>query len=562
MEFLTQLSRIINSGQSRSVILTGNVNDLFFDGSSYVPLVSFISKSYRLNPEGKKNGKTQLIYELNNSIRVVGDVRELSSIWDKYKGTNTTESFQELCDKSIGNSTLALEFLRQLTVCSREAYKKCESHNDLLIIIEAADFLIPEEKISSMSLHDRRRIAIIQDWFADLEFVHGPDSVILITESKASLHSKISTLPQVLSVEIPYPNSLERQKFIDWFCSLKNISSVPDSLANSTAALSIYALRQLMCSEFDSGKIMAKVEEYIISQLGEDVVEFKKPTHKLDDVVGFTKIKNFIKNEIIPRIKGGSSTALTGAAVGGPIGGGKTFIFEALASELDMPVLVLKNLRSQWYGQTDVIFERLKRTLAALDKVVIFIDEADTQFGGVGSDAHETERRLTGKIQSMMSDPQLKGKVVWLLMTARIHLLSPDIRRPGRAGDLIIPILDPEGEDFDEFLEWAFKDWLVYKDSALKLKELTKGYSAASFAAIKSLIKSKDCKNFDEVVTLINDTIQPDIAETREYQTLQAKLNCTRQSLLFDKLLTREKLEEERMGWKKNLAALEAKGIK
>ncbi len=40
-----------------------------------------------------------------------------------------------------------------------------------------------------------------------------------------------------------------------------------------------------------------------------------------------------------------------------------------------MPVLVLKNIRSQWFGQTDVIFERLRRVLEALEKVVIFVDE-------------------------------------------------------------------------------------------------------------------------------------------------------------------------------------------
>jgi len=122
-----------------------------------------------------------------------------------------------------------------------------------------------------------------------------------------------------------------------------------------------------------------------------------------------------------------------------------------------MPVLVLKNIRSQWFGQTDVIFERLRRVLEALEKVLIFVDEADTQFGGVGEGAHETERRLTGKIQAMMSDPRLRGKVIWLLMTARIHLLSPDIRRPGRVGDLIIPVLDPVGEDRLEFIRWMLK---------------------------------------------------------------------------------------------------------
>ena len=51
----------------------------------------------------------------------------------------------------------------------------------------------------------------------------------------------------------------------------------------------------------------------------------------------------------------------------------------------------------------------------------------------------------------MMSDPKMRGKVIWLLVTARIHMLSPDLRRPGRVGDLIIPTLDPEGEDREAF---------------------------------------------------------------------------------------------------------------
>ena len=112
---------------------------------------------------------------------------------------------------------------------------------------------------------------------------------------------------------------------------------------------------------------------------------------------------------------------------------------------LGIVVLVLKNIRSKWFGGTDILFERLRRIIYALDKSMIFVDEADTQFGGVGEDAHATERRLTGKVQAMMSDPALRGKASWLLITARIHLLSADIRRPGRAGSLIIPLLDPEG---------------------------------------------------------------------------------------------------------------------
>ena len=91
--------------------------------------------------------------------------------------------------------------------------------------------------------------------------------------------------------------------------------------------------------------------------------------------------------------------------------------------------------------------------------------ELGDEFGGVGAETHSTERRLTGKIQAMMSDPRLRGRVIWLLMTARIHLLSPDIRRPGRVGDLIIPVLDPEGGELSYSFELTDPEGLVIEDN-------------------------------------------------------------------------------------------------
>jgi SpoVK/Ycf46/Vps4 family AAA+-type ATPase len=273
-----------------------------------------------------------------------------------------------------------------------------------------------------------------------------------------------------------------------------------------------------------------------------------------------------LREEFMPRLAATGADALPGAAVCGPIGGGKTYLFEAVASELDMVVLVLKNIRSQWFGQTDVIFERLRRVLMALAKVLIFVDEADTQFGGVGADTHETERRLTGKLQAMMSDPKLRGRVAWLLVTARIHLLSPDLRRPGRVGDLIIPILDPEGEDRWEFLKWtvhgAFKGELA-PDQLQQLAAATRNFSSAGFAALRSELKAKArlsgaALTFDQVLALVKDLLPPAIEETRRFQTLQALVNCTRRSLLPDPNVN----DEERRRWGEELRLLEARGVR
>jgi len=207
--------------------------------------------------------------------------------------------------------------------------------------------------------------------------------------------------------------------------------------------------------------------------------------------------------------------------------------------------------------------------LEALGKVVIFVDEADTQFGQVDAQAHATERRLTGKIQAMMSDTKLRGKVVWLLMTARIHLLSPDIRRPGRVGDLIIPVLDPVGEDRDQFIHWVVKPVLQDKfdDKTMKhLKAWTHGYSAAAFASLRSNLKANAVRDGDkngklsmeQIELIVADLIPPAIGRTRRYQELQALVNCTRRSLLPDPKVS----DNDRENWQTEIRELEAMGIR
>jgi hypothetical protein len=580
--FYSQLAEIFNSDQSRSVILCGNVYDLFFTGKDYQPLIPFLCDKFQVS------GLIRLVYELNGPIRILDDREKLKNAWIAWKAgvdldtlllkgmrergqsefDRLAHEFENLLLDAIGNPTLALELLRQLTICSRSSRLRA----NLMILIEAADMLLPAGSGDIASLNDRqlRRISIAQDWFGDPAFMTGGDSVCLIAESRSLIHPRVSRLPQVLPVEIPSPGTEDRLHFIQYFSgSLERkpqLWGTPEELASFTAGLSIHAIRQLLLGAAYTGQtltpqhLVAKVEQFIGGQLGEDVVEFTKPSQTLRDVVGNTRLKAFIRSELLPRFRASGEKALPGAAVAGPIGGGKTFVFEAMAGELGVPVLVLKNIRSQWYGQTDVIFERLRRVLQALEKVVIFVDEADTQFGSVGEEAHSTERRLTGKIQAMMSDPKLRGKVTWLLMTARIHLLSPDIRRPGRVGDLIIPVLDPEGDDRKEFLQWLCKGILdaPTPEDIKRLDQLTAGYSAAAFASLRSQLKATTARSLDEVVKIVSDNIPPAIGLARRYQTLQAMINCTRRSLLPDPEVT----DQEREAWQLEVYKLESLGIR
>lgn len=600
--FLKQTGRILNSGQARTIVVTGNIYDLFClssdeEQADYVPLIDFLSANWNLP------NLILIVYELNGPIRFLRDEdnQKVRDAWFQWRvGYDSNElavkrmlatgqaiveldgvakAYNDSLRTALSNPTLALELMRQMCLCSRtEIGGKRLLKENLLILIEGADMLMPEAPITSLSDTDRHRVTICHDWFSDPGFLNANDSVVLLAESRSLINHRIARLPQLLEVEVPSPDEAVRKHFISWFNQKRpddgkvQLWSTQDELARFTAGLSIHALMQLLKGARHEQKkllqeeVVLKVEEFIKSQLGEDIVEFKKPSHSFKDIVGFTRLKEFLKTELIPRFSATGSEAISGAAVCGPIGGGKTYIFEALASELDMVVLVLKNIRSQWFGQTDVIFERLRRVLNALAKVLIFVDEADTQFGGVGQDTHETERRLTGKLQAMMADPQMRGRVIWLLVTARIHLLSPDLRRPGRVGDLIIPTLDPEGADRVEFLQWVVKPVLpagLAPDQLKQLEEATRGYSAASFAALRSELKAKLKREggqlaFDKILAVVADHIPPAIEDTRRYQTLQALVNCTRRSLLPDPKVT----EDQRRRWEEELRHLEAKGVK
>jgi len=586
-QFLKDAGRIHNSGQARTLILTGNIHDLFclstHNGTEYVPLVNFLTTKWHVP------NLILVVYELNGPIRFLsqegfekvrnawltwrtgldGDKLAVETMLASGKVQAELESMSRTFDlnlkSAIGNPTVALELLRQMCLCSRTVLsEKPILQEDLLILIEAADMLIPEGEISRLSDADRHRVCICQDWFSDPGFMKSGDSVVLTVESRSLLNQRVARLPQIIEVTVPSPDEMTRRAFIAWFDGIQPTErkirtwGSQKALARFTAGLSIHALMQLLKGACHEGRaitlqdVVTKVEQFIQSQLGDDIVEFKKPGHTLNDVIGFSKLKGFLKEELIPRIRSTGPEALPGAAVCGPIGGGKTFIFEALASELDMVVLVLKNIRSQWFGQTDVIFERLRRVLDALAKVLIFVDEADTQFGGVGPETHPTERRLTGKIQAMM--------------TARIHLLSPDIRRPGRVGDLIIPVVDPDGADREEFLRWMIEPVIKDALSKAQMEKIAKkvsNYSAAGFASLRSELKAKAAAGggsftFPDIVKVIHDHIPPAIGDTRRYQTLQALVNCTRRSLLPDPSIG----DRERLAWQTEIRELESRGVR
>ena len=106
-------------------------------------------------------------------------------------------------------------------------------------------------------------------------------------------------------------------------------------------------------------------------------------------------------------------------------------------------------------------------------------------------------------------------------MTARIHLLSPYIRRPGRVGDLIIPVLDPKGEDKRSFLRWMIEPIgldALSEDQMEALEPAAEGYFAAAYASLRSGLIATNRRgqlNLEGVMEIMSDHIPPAIGKTK-----------------------------------------------
>jgi len=73
--FYTQLASILNSDQSHSVVLCGNVYDLYEHDGKYVPLVPLVCA------RSHTTGIYRIVYELNGPIRVLDEPERLKNAW-------------------------------------------------------------------------------------------------------------------------------------------------------------------------------------------------------------------------------------------------------------------------------------------------------------------------------------------------------------------------------------------------------------------------------------------------------------------------------------------------
>jgi ATP-dependent 26S proteasome regulatory subunit len=460
-------------------LLHTNVFDLYPLGGGYVPLREFLTKAlagapdtlavyYNIAegfvfPDEDARRRFLTFYAVAGSLAV--DLDPDPRVWEKEQA-------------ALRDPRRALPLLGRLLT----------SRNNVSLIIDHVEKIAPAGEMSHLLPDDRRNVATLQRWGFDPGFRRRNNFVMLIAEHQSAVHSDLWRGNAALdSVPIPYPNDEERRAFIDF--RLRETPGGPDvdaaRLTRLTAGLSATKIDGVFKVARRAGRgvsleeVVARKNEMIRDEFG-GLIQVAEPSHGLDAVAGQDAAKAELLAVIEAFRRGDRATSPMGIGLIGPPGTGKTFIGKAIAKELGLPVVEIGNLRAEYVGQSERNSEKVINFLSSMGSVAVLYDEFDQAFGQRSERGDSgVSARLWGMWSRFLGDSAHRGRLLVIWMTNRPDLVDEALKRPGRLGDLKIPLYHAAADPIGMLRSVAKRAGLELEADLEILRAPLTGFSAA-----------------------------------------------------------------------------------
>jgi SpoVK/Ycf46/Vps4 family AAA+-type ATPase len=435
------------------------------------------------------------------------------------------------------------------------------------IIIDHAGYVAPSG--DRLDLTAQTHLVTLLNWASSPYVKRLNLAFILIDPRSSSISERLISNPHVASIEVPLPAEPQRTAFLQLQLQGKDVAQVSEysvaELGKLTAGIGLTDLEVLVRSAVESGRKLDRdyfkeLKKRLIERQAQGLLEFVEPKWGLATVVGHEGAKKRLLDDAELIRRGQLDTVPMGYLFCGPVGTGKTFLAQCVAGSIGIPAVVLKNFRSKYVGETEGNLERVLNVLRSMGPVVVIVDEADAMLGdrdqggdsGVGA-------RIFGMIATQMGDTRYRGKIVWMLLTARPDLLPIDMKRQGRA-EVHIPLFYPteDAELRTMFVTLAKKagTTLAAEDLPAQLPHLG-NLSGADIEGIigrayrTSMLAGSTTITKDALQTALTGFMPSTQTLEREAQELAAIIECTDLEFLppskqekLAKMGGREKMQE------------------
>jgi SpoVK/Ycf46/Vps4 family AAA+-type ATPase len=575
-----QLADRYFSGSNSVFVLYGNTFDLVplcdpdeQERGRYGGIAEFLAE--------QMFGRWDLVlhYDLGRGLRVFAGsnekrLRDMVALAGKRIGDLSTLKN----DPSVVLSLLDL-FVRENIMAAPEKQLRAA------FIINHASYLFPAGEPGRTSFAASGMLVTLLNWATSAHVKRLEMACVLIDERRADLSDRLTGNPHVSAIEIPLPGETERLGFVkdvsvgrDW---AKLSDYAPEQIAPLSAGMSLNDLATLIQSATDGGDATQRLDAALFKSLKKRLIErqcyglleFVEPKWKLDTVIGHDAAKQRLRDDAALIDRGALDSVPMGYLLCGPVGTGKTFMAMCAAGEIGIPCVVLKNFRSKYVGETEGNLERVLSVLRAMGPVMVIVDEADAALGDRDTEGDSgTSSRVFGMIANQMGDTRYRGRIVWMLLTARPDLLPIDIKRQGRA-EVHIPLFYPteKAELTELFVALAKKlgTTIAHADVPHISEEQLGTLSGADIEGIvgralrKSLIAGSKTVTREALADVVQGFMPSTQGLEKELQEIAAIIECTDREFLppamyarIEKAGGRAALQERLTAIKQIVAAL------
>lgn len=526
-----------------------------------------------LVPTGGKDGEREYLSLRDFLVRDLFASRDIVLFYDRSSGIHFAdrESQTDFNRALSGYDTIfGTDFARRMPKDPVRVMSVLENYFRLRLgdgkriacIIDYAETVVPMAEASTYSPDDRNSIVFLQKWAHDPLFLESDFTVILVAEHLTELNQQIVQSAFTAEIRIPIPGENARLDYVNWFLRDRQSdytahSTVPPkALASNTAGLGYIQLRTILADVIENRtnlthEVLSELKKEFIEAEARGMLEFVETDWNLDMVAGHKEAKDHLRQAARALINGHPDVLPMGYLVSGPVGTGKTFSIICFAGEIGIPMVTLKNFRSQWQGQTEANLERILGLLEAMTPVAVMIDEADAALGNRDAQGDSgVSKRVFGQIAAFMSDPKHRGRVIFFLVTARPDFVPVDLKRQGRAEEHIALFYPSTREEREELLRVMLRRTGVDLPMNGMPESLLNGertFSGADMEALLTRAKFRAAAGQDGKVTseilerVVDDFMPPTYPLEVELQTLAAVLECTSKALLPERYRTMDR---------------------
>ena len=192
-----------------------------------------------------------------------------------------------------------------------------------------------------------------------------------------------------------------------------------------------------------------KQKQQMIKKSG--ILEMINVKESMEDIGGLENLKSWLirKAEIFKQIKKAQNFGVDmpkGVLIAGMPGCGKSLTAKAAAKAFDVPLLRLDmgRLMGKYVGESESNMRRAIKLTEASSPCILWIDELEKAFAGVGGNGSEVTTRLFGNFLTWMQE---KDSLAFVVATANnISKLPPELLRKGRFDEIFYVGLPNEKE--------------------------------------------------------------------------------------------------------------------